>query len=150
MTTRSTTRSDATSRSRPTSGSGPSAPRPPGAPDASALLGEWVNTDRHTAKGARLLDVTQRADGVFVRASGAGGPGPRDWGEAPAVLYTPPGAPSAAWSFSVVYDLGAVRIVVCAYHKTGILVTTTATVLSGGGDAGHWARSFFHRAGRRT
>ncbi|MFB7497677.1 hypothetical protein ACFC09_23850 [Streptomyces sp. NPDC056161] len=135
---------------RSTSWSGPSASGPPGAPDASALLGEWVNTDPHTAEGARLLHVTRRADGVFVRAFGAGGPGPRDWGEAPAVLYTPPGAPSAAWSFSVVYDVGTARIAVCAYHKTGILVTTTATVLSGGGGADHWARSFFHRAGRRA
>ncbi|MFF0223936.1 hypothetical protein [Streptomyces sp. NPDC004629] len=131
---------------RPTAPSGPPTPRPPGTPDVSALLGEWVNTDRHTAKGAHLLSVTRQDEGVDVRAFGAGGPQPGDWGAAPAVLYTPPGTPSLAWAFSAVYDFGALRTVVCAYHKTGILVATTATVLSGDSEgADHWARSFFHR-----
>ncbi|MGI5440958.1 hypothetical protein ACQEV4_27325 [Streptomyces shenzhenensis] len=141
--------------SRSTSPSGPPAPRPPHTPDVSALLGEWVNTDRHSAKGARRLSVTWHEEGMhegmFVRAFGAGGPQPGDWGEAPAIVYTAPDTPSVAWSFSVVYDFGSRRTVVCAYHKTGILITTTATVLSGDGEgADHWARSFFHREEARA
>jgi hypothetical protein len=132
---------------RPTSPSPPPVSWPLGTPDVSALLGDWVNTDRRGSKGARLLSVTWRDEGLFVRAVGAGGPQPRYWGEAPAVPYTAPDTPTTAWSFSVVYEFGSLRTVVCAYYKTGILITTTATVL--GGDrvgADHWARSFFHRA----
>ncbi|MGW3951233.1 hypothetical protein ACWEKM_09890 [Streptomyces sp. NPDC004752] len=137
--------------SRSTSPSGPPPPRPPETPDASALLGEWANTDQHSSKGARRLSVTWHEEGMFVRAFGTGHPQPSDWGEAPAVLYTPPQTPSVAWSFSVVYDFGSLRTVVCAYHKTGILIATTATVLSGdGAGADHWARSFFHRTRGRA
>jgi hypothetical protein len=136
---------------RSTSPSGAPAPRPPGTPTPSALLGKWVNTDQRGTKSPLALSVAWHEEGMFVRAFGAGSPQPRDWGEAPAVLYTPPGTSSAAWSFSVVYAFGSVRTVVSAYHKTGILVATTSTVFSDdGAGADHWARSFFHRAEGRA
>jgi hypothetical protein len=125
---------------------GPATPRPPGTPDVSALLGDWVNTDQRSSKGALRLSVMWHEEGMFVRAFGIGSPQPRDWGQASAVLYTPPGTPSVAWSFSAVYDFGSLRTIVCAYHKTGILVATTCSIFSdGNGGADHWARSFFHR-----
>ncbi|WP_413753382.1 hypothetical protein NRF20_26325 [Streptomyces sp. R-74717] len=135
---------------RSASPSGTATPRPPGTPDFSALVGDWVNTDQRSSKGARRLSVTWHEGGMFVRAFGTGSPQPRDWGEAPAVLYTSPDTPSVASSFSAVYDFGSLRTVVGAYHKTGILVTTTCTVFSDvSGGADHWARSFFRRAEAR-
>ncbi|MCX4733903.1 hypothetical protein [Streptomyces sp. NBC_01363] len=132
---------------RSASPAGPAAPRPPDAPDVSALLGDWVNTDQGSSKGALRLNVTWHENGLFVRAIGTGSPQPRDWGEVSAVVYTAPGTPSAAWSFSAIYNFGCLRTVLCAYHKTGILVATTSNIFSdGGGRADHWARSFFHRA----
>ncbi|MFB6942208.1 MULTISPECIES: hypothetical protein [unclassified Streptomyces] len=139
---------------RSASSDGPTAPRPPDAPDVSALLGDWVNTDQGSSKGALRLNVTWHEKGLFVRAFGTGGPQPRDWGEVPAVVYTAPGTPSAAWAFSAIYSFGCLRTVLCAYHKTGILVATTSSIFSGGSGgsegADHWARSFFHRAVERT
>lgn len=131
---------------RPASPAGSAAPRPHLAPDVSALLGEWVNTDQGSAKGAHRLSVCGRDDDVLVRAFGSGGPQPRDWGQVPAVVYTAPGTPSIAWAFSTHFDFGALRTVVCAYHKAGILVATTYSVFrDGDGGADYWARSFYHR-----
>ncbi|WUD70663.1 hypothetical protein OG937_02675 [Streptomyces sp. NBC_00510] len=135
---------------RSASSAGPATPRPPGTPDVSTLLGDWVNTDQRSLKGARQLSVTWHEGGMFVRAFGTGGPQPRDWGEESAVLYTTPDTPSVASSFSAVYDFGSRRTVVGAYHKAGVLVTTTCTVFSdASGGTDHWARSFFHRAEAR-
>ncbi|MFF2964168.1 hypothetical protein ACFVT1_35990 [Streptomyces sp. NPDC057963] len=137
--------------SRSASPAGPAAPRSPDTPDVSALLGDWVNTDQGSSQGALRLNVTGHEKGLFVRAFGTGSPQSRDWGEVPAVVYTAPGTPSTAWSFSAIYHFGSLRTVLCAYHKTGILVATTSNIFSdGGGGADHWARSFFHRAEGRT
>jgi hypothetical protein len=130
---------------------GPAAPRPPNTPDVSALLGDWVNTERSRPKGPLRLSVTRQAKGLSVRAFGTGGPQPREWGQVPAVVYTAPGAPSVAWAFSANFDVGPLRTVVSAYHKTGILVATTYSIFSeSSGDADHWARSFFHRVEERA
>jgi hypothetical protein len=137
--------------SRSASHTAPATPRPPGTPEVSALLGDWVNTDQRSSKGALRLSVTWHEEGLFVRAFGTGSPQPRDWGQVPAVVYTPPDTPSAACSFSAVYDFGSLRTVIGGYYKTGILVTTTCGVFSdGNGGADHWARSFFHRAEGRS
>jgi hypothetical protein len=129
---------------------------PPNRPDVSALLGDWLNTDRGAvSKGPLRLTVVSRGTGLAVRAFGSPatdsrftGRQPRDWGEVPAVVYTAPGAPTVAWSFSAVHELGGLRTVLSAYHKTGILVVTASSVpLDGGGRPGEWTRSFFHRLG---
>ncbi|MEW1656701.1 hypothetical protein [Streptomyces sp. NPDC093707] len=135
---------------RPASHDGPAAPRPSDAPDVSALLGDWVNTDQRGPKGPLRLSVTRHDGGLAVRAFGTGSPQPRDWGEVPAVAYSAPGTPSVAWAFSALYDFGSLRTVVCAYHKTGILVVTTSSVFRRGGGVDHWARSFYHRAKGRV
>lgn len=124
-------------------------------PDVSALLGDWLNTDRGAvSKGPLRLTVAPRGAGLAVRIVGgsaadgpvAAGRYPYDWGEVPAAVHTAPGAPSVAWSFSAVYELGGLRTVLSAYHKTGILVATASTIsLDGGGRPGEWTRSFFHR-----
>ncbi|MFF0624206.1 hypothetical protein [Streptomyces sp. NPDC004296] len=132
--------------SRPASHEGPAAPRPPDSPDVSPLLGDWVNTEQRSPQGPLRLSVTRHGKGLAVRAFGTGSPQPRDWGQVPAVAYSAPGAPSVSWSFSASYDFGPLRTVVCAYHKTGILVATTSSVFSGGGHADHWGRAFYHRA----
>jgi len=135
-------------------------PTPPDSPDVSALLGDWLNTDRGVvSKGPLRLTVVERGTGIAVRATGntaadsrvAAGRQPRDWGEVPAAVYAAPGDTSTAWSFSAVYELGGLRTVVSAYHKTGILVVTTSSVpQDGGGRPGEWTRSFFHRTADRA
>ncbi|MFF8912899.1 hypothetical protein ACF08M_06125 [Streptomyces sp. NPDC015032] len=139
---------------RSASPTGPAAPRPPDTPDVSALLGDWVNTDQGSSKGPLRLTVRWHEKGLFVRAFGTGGPQPRDWGEVSAVVYTAPGTPSVAWSFSAIYTFGPLRTVLCAYHKAGILVATTSSIFSDDSDdsegVDHWARSFFHRAEGRA
>ncbi|MCX4702630.1 hypothetical protein OG252_42600 [Streptomyces sp. NBC_01352] len=131
------------------------APPAPDAPDLSALSGDWLNTDRGAvSKGPLRLTVAACGTGLTVRAFGitptdgrsAAGGRPRDWGEVPAAVYTAPGVPSVAWSFSAVYELGGFRTVLSAYYKTGILVTTASSVPFDGGGTGQWTRSFFHRA----
>jgi hypothetical protein len=111
-------------------------------PDVSALLGDWLNSDGGAmSKGPVRLTVARSETGVVVRATG--------WGEVPAVVYTAPGAPSTAWSFSAVFAHDGLRTLVSAYHKTGILVATTSTVPLGDGEGpGVWTRSFFHRVHR--
>ncbi|MCX4903545.1 hypothetical protein [Streptomyces sp. NBC_00878] len=141
---------------RSVAGAAPSAePSPPDSPDVSALLGDWLNTDRGVvSKGPLRLTVAPRGTGLAVRTLGGTTPDgrfaasrhPYDWGEVPAAVYTAPGAPSVAWSFSAVYELGGLRTVLSAYHKTGILVATASTIsLDGSGCPGEWTRSFFHR-----
>ncbi|MEV0642441.1 hypothetical protein AB0I77_47550 [Streptomyces sp. NPDC050619] len=131
-------------------------PLAPDGPDISALLGDWLNTDRGAVSKSPLrLTVAQCGTGLTVRAFGsapadgrrAAGRQPRDWGEVPAAVYTAPGTPSVAWSFAAVYELGGLRTVVSAYYKTGILVATASSVPLDGGGPGEWTRSFFHRAG---
>ncbi|WP_217238155.1 hypothetical protein [Streptomyces sp. AC555_RSS877] len=141
---------------RSTAGTPSSAEPPaPEGPDVSALLGDWLNTDRGAvSKGPLRLTVAECGKGLSVRALGSpaaagrspAGRQPRDWGEAPAAVYTAPGAPSVAWSFCAVYELGDLRTVLSAYYKTGILVTTASSVPLDGGGPGEWTRSFFHRA----
>ncbi|UUU25813.1 hypothetical protein [Streptomyces sp. DSM 40750] len=135
---------------RSVAGVAPSAePFPPESPDISALLGDWLNTDRGAMpKGPLRLTLAPRGTGLAVRAFGstAAGGQPQDWGEVPAALYTAPGSPSVASSFAAVYELDGVRTVLCAYYKTGILVATASSVpVDGGGRPGEWSRSFFHR-----
>ncbi|NGO09343.1 hypothetical protein G5C60_17490 [Streptomyces sp. HC44] len=142
---------------RSAAGAAPSArPLPLDRPDVSALLGDWLNTDRRAmSKGPLRLTVAARGTGIAVRVLGsiaadgrfAADRQPPDWGEVPAAVYTAPGAPSVASSFSAVYELGAFRTVLCAYHKTGILVATASSVPLDGGGPGTWTRSFFHPVG---
>jgi hypothetical protein len=133
---------------RSAAGPAPSAePLPPNSPDTSALLGDWLNADRGVvSKGPLRLTVAKSGTGIAVRAIGTGLRQPGDWGEVPAAVYTAPGAPSVAWSYSAAYELGGLRTVLSAYYKTGILVVTASSVpLDGGGRPGEWTRSFFHR-----
>ncbi|MGW0954753.1 hypothetical protein ACWCRF_30780 [Streptomyces sp. NPDC002405] len=120
---------------------GPPTPRPPGTPDVSALLGEWVSTDQHASNGARRLSVTSRGEGMFVRAFGACGPQPRDWGKAPAVLNTAPGGstlpatPSAddidaaeAVAFLAERPLGSRQVILAGYPNRGLPTIDVHTV----------------------
>lgn len=121
-------------------------PLAPDRPDISALLGDWLNTDRGAvSKGPLRLTVAARGTGIAVRTMGSDPRQPRDWGEVPAAVYTAPGAPAVAWSLCAVYERGGFRTVVSAYHKTGILVATASSVPLDGGGPGTWTRSFFHR-----
>ncbi|WP_200304666.1 hypothetical protein [Streptomyces adelaidensis] len=124
----------------------PAGPVPPDRPDVSALLGDWLNTDRGAvSKGPLRLTVTDGGTSLSVRAIGSEPLRTRDWGEVPAAVHTAPGAPSVVWSFTAVYELDGSRTVLSAYHKTGILVVTASRIPLDGERPGEWTRSFFHR-----
>ncbi|MFI9203171.1 hypothetical protein [Streptomyces sp. NPDC053048] len=140
---------------RPEAGGAAAPPHQWNAPEVSALLGTWHNTERDGAGGLLRITVTEcegtKSEGaVRVRVLGSGDPEPVDWGEAEAVTYTPPDAPSAAVALTAAYDSGFLRTVVSAYVKAGILVATTYNVFTDdSGRANYWTREFYYRQGEQ-
>ena len=111
--------------------------------DASALLGEWSNTN-NSATGIARLVLTQTGNDVVVRVFGAGHAEPLDWGEAPVELFAEMPELNQATSFTSFYDLGFMSVWLLVYLNKGVLVVISLTQFQdGSGRSNYWAREFF-------
>lgn len=114
--------------------------------DASALLGEWSNTNTSATGIARLL-LTQAENGIVVRVFGAGNPQPLDWGEAPAELFADLPELNQATSFTSFHDLGFMNVWLLVYVNKGVLVVVSLTRFQDdSGRANYWGRELFFRS----
>ena len=114
--------------------------------DASALLGEWSNTN-NSATGIARLVLTETGNGIVVRVFGAGHPQPFDWGEAPAELFADLPELKQATSFTSFHDLGFMSVWLLVYVNKGVLVVVSLTRFQdGSGRSNYWGRELFFRS----
>ena len=108
--------------------------------DASALLGEWSNTNP-SASGIVRLELTRAGDGIVVRVFGAGHPQPFDWGEEPAELFADLPGLTQATSFTSFHDLGFMSVWLLTYVNKGVLVVVSLTRFQdGSGRSNYWGK----------
>jgi hypothetical protein len=114
--------------------------------DASALLGEWSNTNVSATGIARLL-LTQAGNGVVVRVFGAGHPQPFDWGDAPAELFADLPELNQATAFTSFHDVGFMSVWLLVYVNKGVLVVVSMTRFQDdSGRSNYWGRELFFRS----
>ena len=114
--------------------------------DASALLGEWSNTN-NSATGIARLVLTETGDQIVVRVFGAGHPQPFDWGEAPAELFADLPGLIQATSFTSFHDLGFMSVWLLTYVVKGVLVVVSFTRFQdGSGRSNYFGKEFFYRS----
>lgn len=114
--------------------------------DASALLGEWRNTN-NSATGIARLVLTQTGNEIAVRVFGAGHPQPFDWGEAPAELFADLPELKQATSFTSFHDLGFMSVWLLVYVNKGVLVVVSLTRFQDdSGRSNYWGRELFFRS----
>jgi hypothetical protein len=114
--------------------------------DASALLGEWSNTNDSATGIARLL-LTQTGNGIVVRIFGAGRPQPFDWGEAPVELFADLPELNQATAFTSLHDLGFMSVWLLVYVNKGVLVVVSMTRFQDdSGRSSYWGRELFFRS----
>lgn len=118
---------------------------PGGVLDSALLVGCWYATD-HDATGVVKLELNHHDGSLFVRAFGANGAEPYDWGEIEATAYGSSVMATETMAFSAVYDFGFMVTVLAAYVKQGILVLDTFnTFVDDSGRSNYFSREFFHR-----
>lgn len=118
---------------------------PGGGLDPALLLGRWHATD-HQATGVVLLELSEHDGALYVRAFGANGTDPFDWGDVEATAYGSSVLATEAMAFSAVYDFGFMVTILAAYAKQGILVLDTFnTFTDASGRSNYFSREFFHR-----
>jgi len=124
----------------------PEEAKPPGGVlDTEELTGRWLATD-HQAAGVVRLELSRRDGALFVRAFGANGAQPYDWGEIEAMPYGSSVVATEAMAFSAIYDFGFLVTILAAYAKQGILVLDTFnTFTDSSGRSNYFSREFFHR-----
>lgn len=114
--------------------------------DASALLGEWRNTN-NSATGIARLVLTQTGNEIAVRVFGAGHPQPFDWGEAPAELFADLPELKQATSFTSFHDLGFMSVWLLVYVNKGVLVVVSLSRFQDdSGRSNYWGRELFFRS----
>ena len=114
--------------------------------DASALLGEWSNTNP-SATGIVRLVLTETGDQIVVRVFGAGHPQPFDWGEAPAELFADLPGLMQGTSFTSFHDLGFMSVWLLTYVVKGVLVVVSFTRFQdGSGRSNYFGKEFFYRS----
>src|SRR5215467_7787062 len=114
--------------------------------DASALLGEWSNTN-NSATGIARLVLTETGDQIVVRVFGAGHPQPFDWGEAPAELFADLPGLIQATSFTSFHDLRFMSVWLLTYVVKGVLVVVSFTRFQdGSGRSNYFGKEFFYRS----
>jgi hypothetical protein len=114
--------------------------------DASALLGEWSNTN-NSATGIVRLVLSQTGNEVVVRVFGAGRAEPFDWGEAPAELFADLPGLMQATSFTSFHDLGFMSVWLLTYVVKGVLVVVSFTRFQDGSDrSNYFGKEFFYRS----
>jgi hypothetical protein len=111
----------------------------------SALVGNWVNTDKASRGIVRL--VLSSPDGDFrVQAFGAGSPTPCDWGEVVGEVYADGVNSELAVGFKAFYNFQFMETMLAAYLNKRILVVDSYnTFKDGSGRATYFSRDHFHQ-----
>lgn len=90
-------------------------------PEPAQLAGTWFNTDPHTGEIAKVI-VSVRDGEIAVRAFGATGIEPTDWGEVAATPYVDRMGSSEVTGFLAHYDFGFMQTQLATNVKYGVLV----------------------------
>jgi hypothetical protein len=111
----------------------------------SALVGDWVNTDRATRGIVRL--VLSSLDGEFkVQAFGACQPKACDWGVVKGEIYSEGVHSELAVGFQAFYEFQFMETMLAAYLNKRILVVDSYnTFKDGSGRSSYFSRDHFHQ-----
>ncbi|HKP02677.1 MAG TPA: hypothetical protein VJU77_04860 [Chthoniobacterales bacterium] len=90
-------------------------------PEPAQLAGTWFNTDPGTSEISKVI-LSVRDGVVAMRAFGANGTAPIDWGEVPATPYVDRIGSSLVTGFLAHYDFGFMQTQLATNVKYGVLV----------------------------
>jgi hypothetical protein len=90
-------------------------------PAPGDLAGTWFNTDPHTGEIRKVI-ISVRGGAVAIRAFGANGEKPIDWGEVPAIPYVDRIGLSLVTGFRADYDFRFMKTQLATNVKYGVLV----------------------------
>ncbi len=109
------------------------------------FIGTWVNTKKNTTGFVRLV-IMNRAGKLRLRAYGATGAEPSDWGETEAFAYSSAVDALDGQAFSAFYDTGAVEVALQGNLNLGLLILVTFNRFKDHSSrANYICREFFHR-----
>lgn len=112
--------------------------------DLAPLLGGWLNYDA-TATGIARVDIGDRNGALTVRAFGANGPEPVDWGEAFGAAYSGGVGDTEAIGFTADHNTGFARVLLAAYLNKRLLVIDAYTIFTDeSGRANYFQRDHFY------
>jgi hypothetical protein len=110
------------------------------------LLGTWLNTNIAT-RGITSAILSRQNGQITVRIVAAGDPGPSDWGETEASLFTADASSSEAMSFSAFYDFGFMETQLQAHVRQGVLIIAKfERFKDSSGRSNYFSKEFFYRA----
>ena len=113
--------------------------------EASALVGNWVNTDKAT-RGIGRLVLTEVNGALMVRAFGAFSSEQCDWGEVETAIYTLSVDSERAVGFKATYDFKFMETMLAAYLNKRILVVDSYnTFKDQSGRPRYFCRDHFHQ-----
>src|SRR5689334_16487133 len=109
------------------------------------LVGVWHNTDKATPGIVKL--ILSLRDGTFVvRAFGANGSTPHDWGEVDGVVYSAGVDSDEGMAFTARYRFGFLDTTLAVYLKSGILVLDSFNAFDDqSGRSDYFSREFFYQ-----
>jgi len=109
------------------------------------LIGVWHNTDKATPGIIKL--ILSLRDGTFVvRAFGANGSTPHDWGEVDGVVYSAGVDSDEGMAFTASYRFGFLDTTLAVYLKSGILVLDSFNAFDDqSGRSDYFSREFFYQ-----
>ena len=113
--------------------------------DPGPLIGVWHNTDKATPGIVKL--ILSLRDGAFVvRAFGANGSTPHDWGEVAGVAYSAGVDSDEGMAFTASYKFGFLDTTLAVYLKSGILVLDSFNAFDDqSGRSDYFSREFFYQ-----
>ena len=113
--------------------------------DASALAGEWTNTNAKPAM-IRHIQIDTRDGQLMMRVTGSEAGLPEDWGVAAAQPFAENTASVQAMAFSALFDLAGVESLLQGYVVKGVLVIVSFTRVKDGRDrSSSFGKEFFYR-----
>ena len=113
--------------------------------DPTPLVGTWLNTDKATPGIVKLILAVR--DGSFVvRAFGANGTTPYDWGEVDGAVYSSGVDSDEGMAFTASYRFGFLETILAVYLKSGILVLDSFNAFDDdSGRSDYFSREFFYQ-----
>ena len=114
-------------------------------PAPETLAGTWFNTDLETGEISKVI-LSIRDGAPAVRAFGANGTEPIDWGEVPATPYVDRIGSALVTGFLAHYDFGFMKTQLATNVKYGVLVIQSYNRFSDeSGRPAYFTREFFSR-----
>jgi hypothetical protein len=110
------------------------------------LLGTWLNTNTAT-RGIASATLTHKDGQTVLRIVAAGDPGPHDWGETAASLFSADASSSEAMAFSAFCDFDFMETQLQAHVRQGVLIIAKFDRFNdSSGRSNYFSKEFFYRA----